>query len=201
MPNWPLTFTCLTFDSTVSIRKLTVQDFWKRLSEILQFVAHPNCQQLLSAIFYEGLPGFRDRHIVTKVCSDGFLTSWLLDQRLSFLIYKNCAEFKFLQKISDQFYGVTSFYYYLWKVYLKEKLWLVKFEKIHILKEISDLDHFWNIYSFANISYHLSYRAQIIIWRIRSPTIHQIFVPFNILLFFYLLVFFSFPFKIRTWKI
>ncbi|CAG9537651.1 unnamed protein product [Cercopithifilaria johnstoni] len=31
------------------------------------FVAHPNCQQLLSAIFYEGLPGFRDRHIVTKM--------------------------------------------------------------------------------------------------------------------------------------
>ncbi|KAM3723050.1 Transient receptor potential-gamma protein [Dirofilaria immitis] len=31
------------------------------------FVAHPNCQQLLSAIFYEGLPGFRDRHIVTRM--------------------------------------------------------------------------------------------------------------------------------------
>ncbi|VDM98542.1 unnamed protein product [Thelazia callipaeda] len=32
-----------------------------------RFVAHPNCQQLLSAIFYKGLPGFRDRHIILKV--------------------------------------------------------------------------------------------------------------------------------------
>ncbi|VDK44868.1 unnamed protein product [Gongylonema pulchrum] len=32
-----------------------------------RFVAHPNCQQLLSAIFYEGLPGFRDWHIAVKV--------------------------------------------------------------------------------------------------------------------------------------
>ncbi|OZC05809.1 hypothetical protein X798_07216 [Onchocerca flexuosa] len=31
------------------------------------FVAHPNCQQLLSAIFYKGLPGFRDRNFVIKV--------------------------------------------------------------------------------------------------------------------------------------
>ncbi|VDK81838.1 unnamed protein product [Onchocerca ochengi] len=31
------------------------------------FVAHPNCQQLLSAIFYEGLPGFRDHHFATKL--------------------------------------------------------------------------------------------------------------------------------------
>nr|CDP91278.1 BMA-TRP-2, isoform f [Brugia malayi] len=31
------------------------------------FVAHPNCQQLLSAIFYDGLPGFRDRRIITKM--------------------------------------------------------------------------------------------------------------------------------------
>ncbi|VDD91060.1 unnamed protein product [Enterobius vermicularis] len=32
-----------------------------------KFVAHPNCQQLLAAIFYEGLPGFRNRHIILKV--------------------------------------------------------------------------------------------------------------------------------------
>ncbi|VDO45261.1 unnamed protein product [Onchocerca flexuosa] len=31
------------------------------------FVAHPNCQQLLSAIFYKGLPGFRDRNFVIKI--------------------------------------------------------------------------------------------------------------------------------------
>ncbi|PAV58403.1 hypothetical protein WR25_23941 [Diploscapter pachys] len=31
------------------------------------FVAHPNCQQLLSGIWYEGLPGLRNRSIVLKV--------------------------------------------------------------------------------------------------------------------------------------
>ncbi|KAK5972094.1 hypothetical protein GCK32_014369, partial [Trichostrongylus colubriformis] len=31
-----------------------------------RFVAHPNCQQLLSGIWYEGLPGFRNRNIVYK---------------------------------------------------------------------------------------------------------------------------------------
>ncbi|ELT89523.1 hypothetical protein CAPTEDRAFT_172686 [Capitella teleta] len=32
-----------------------------------KFVAHPNCQQLLASLWYEGLPGFRRRHIVFKV--------------------------------------------------------------------------------------------------------------------------------------
>ncbi|OWA53372.1 Transient receptor potential-gamma protein [Hypsibius exemplaris] len=31
-----------------------------------KFVAHPNCQQLLASIFYEGLPGFRRANILVK---------------------------------------------------------------------------------------------------------------------------------------
>uniref|UniRef100_A0A1I7X9C8 ANK_REP_REGION domain-containing protein n=1 Tax=Heterorhabditis bacteriophora TaxID=37862 RepID=A0A1I7X9C8_HETBA len=31
-----------------------------------RFVAHPNCQQLLAGIWYEGLPGFRNRNIIYK---------------------------------------------------------------------------------------------------------------------------------------
>ncbi|GAU98498.1 hypothetical protein RvY_09636 [Ramazzottius varieornatus] len=31
-----------------------------------KFVAHPNCQQLLASIFYEGLPGFRRANIMVK---------------------------------------------------------------------------------------------------------------------------------------
>ncbi|VDK57858.1 unnamed protein product [Cylicostephanus goldi] len=34
-----------------------------------RFVAHPNCQQLLSGLWYEGLPGFRNRNIVYKSLS------------------------------------------------------------------------------------------------------------------------------------
>ncbi|XP_041357124.1 short transient receptor potential channel 4-like [Gigantopelta aegis] len=32
-----------------------------------KFVAHPNCQQLLASLWYEGLPGFRRRNILTKL--------------------------------------------------------------------------------------------------------------------------------------
>lgn len=33
---------------------------------ILQFVAHPNVQQLLASIWYEGLPGFRRRNMALQ---------------------------------------------------------------------------------------------------------------------------------------
>ena len=32
------------------------------------FVAHPSVQQLLGAIWYDGLPGFRRLHIIRYVC-------------------------------------------------------------------------------------------------------------------------------------
>lgn len=36
-------------------------------SIFFQFVAHPHCQQLLASIWYEGLPGFRRRHVAYKI--------------------------------------------------------------------------------------------------------------------------------------
>lgn len=32
-----------------------------------QFVSHPNCQQLLASLWYEGLPGFRRHNIVSRL--------------------------------------------------------------------------------------------------------------------------------------
>ena len=32
-----------------------------------QFVAHPNVQQLLASIWYEGLPGFRQKNMLLQV--------------------------------------------------------------------------------------------------------------------------------------
>ena len=34
---------------------------------LFQFVAHPNCQQLLTSIWYEGLPSWRKRNAVSKL--------------------------------------------------------------------------------------------------------------------------------------
>ncbi len=42
----------------------------------LQFVAHPNVQQLLASIWYEGLPGFRQMNMILQfleVCRIGLL--------------------------------------------------------------------------------------------------------------------------------
>jgi hypothetical protein len=33
---------------------------------MFQFIAHPNCQQLLASLWYEGLPGFRRQNIVSR---------------------------------------------------------------------------------------------------------------------------------------
>lgn len=46
------------------------------ISIILQFVAHPNIQQLLGAIWYEGVPGFRRKSVIqklTQICTVAFL--------------------------------------------------------------------------------------------------------------------------------
>ncbi|CAH8526014.1 unnamed protein product [Schistosoma turkestanicum] len=40
-----------------------------------QFVAHPHCQQLLAAIWYEGLPGFRQKPVFAQLATIGTLCS------------------------------------------------------------------------------------------------------------------------------
>ena len=37
------------------------------LKMTFQFVAHPNVQQLLASIWYEGLPGFRQKNMILQV--------------------------------------------------------------------------------------------------------------------------------------
>ena len=34
---------------------------------MMQFVAHANCQQLLTSLWFEGLPGYRRRHAVSQM--------------------------------------------------------------------------------------------------------------------------------------
>ena len=54
-----------------------------------QFVAHPNVQQLLASIWYEGLPGFRQKNMVLQVRSATIIISQIL--------ILNIAEFRSLQ--------------------------------------------------------------------------------------------------------
>lgn len=43
------------------------RDNFTYIFPFLQFVAHPNCQQLLASLWYEGLPGFRRHNIVSRL--------------------------------------------------------------------------------------------------------------------------------------
>lgn len=52
--------------SFASVRERSV-DECVTLSEYFQFVAHPNVQQLLASIWYEGLPGFRRKNLFLQV--------------------------------------------------------------------------------------------------------------------------------------
>lgn len=72
-PNW---YTCIKLPQEIFIsahlysialntsynkRKITVHFL------SFQFVSHPNCQQLLASLWYEGLPGFRRHNIVSRL--------------------------------------------------------------------------------------------------------------------------------------
>ena len=42
----------------------------------LQFVSHPNVQQLLASIWYEGLPGFRQKNMILQVKTNQKVHLW-----------------------------------------------------------------------------------------------------------------------------
>ncbi len=65
-----------------------------------QFVAHPNVQQLLASIWYEGLPGFRQMNMILQfleVCRIGLLFPFFA------LAYIVCPWTDFSQKIRKPF--------------------------------------------------------------------------------------------------
>ena len=59
---------------------------------MLQFVAHPNCQQLLAQLWYEGLPGFRRRHIIFKVQCCYLHKFWWVRSKLWNSVYINAEK-------------------------------------------------------------------------------------------------------------
>ena len=75
----------------------------KRYSKTLidfQFVAHPNVQQLLASIWYEGLPGFRQLNMVLQfleVCRIGLLFPFFS------ICYIVCPWASFSQKLRKPF--------------------------------------------------------------------------------------------------
>ena len=69
-------------------------------SLVFQFVAHPNVQQLLASIWYEGLPGFRQLNMVLQfleVCRIGLLFPFFS------ICYIVCPWWSFSQKLRKPF--------------------------------------------------------------------------------------------------
>ena len=71
---------CLCTLQKIKINKFLARSFYFLFNYftfiLLQFVAHPHCQQLLASIWFEGLPGFRRQHIayrILMICTIGLL--------------------------------------------------------------------------------------------------------------------------------
>ena len=78
---------------------------------LLQFVAHPNVQQLLASIWYDGLPGFRQMNMILQfleVCRIGLLFPFFS------LAYILCPRASWSQKLRKPFikFICTSFSYF-----------------------------------------------------------------------------------------
>ena len=87
------TTTCYKYGN-ISLTKFCSSHF------LLQFVAHPNVQQLLASIWYEGLPGFRQMNMILQfleVCRIGLLFP------LFSLAYIICPWASFSQKLRKPF--------------------------------------------------------------------------------------------------
>ena len=50
----------------VKLKNLNIDKILAKISIKLQFVSHPNVQQLLASIWYEGLPGFRRKNMALQ---------------------------------------------------------------------------------------------------------------------------------------
>lgn len=81
------------------------------LDYFFQFVAHPNVQQLLASIWYDGLPGFRQMNMILQfleVCRIGLLFPFFS------LAYIICPWASWSQKLRKPFikFICTSFSYF-----------------------------------------------------------------------------------------
>lgn len=60
-------FSITTLPSLISVATQMMLQQFLSFSLCVQFVAQPNCQQLLATLWYDGFPGWRRRHWVVKL--------------------------------------------------------------------------------------------------------------------------------------
>lgn len=77
---------------------------------IFQFVAHPNVQQLLASIWYDGLPGFRRKSMVKQLLEVIKLGSFFPIYSLIYMIAPNSPKALFIKKPFVKFILHSSSY-------------------------------------------------------------------------------------------
>lgn len=68
-----------------------------------QFVAHPNVQQLLGAIWYQGLPGFRRRTVVGQLLTIGTIAAQFPLYSMAYIIAPISKRGQFLKQSMIKF--------------------------------------------------------------------------------------------------
>ncbi|CAD7088934.1 unnamed protein product [Hermetia illucens] len=75
-----------------------------------KFVAHPNIQQLLSSIWYEGVPGFRRKTYVGKFLIIGKIALLFPFYCLMYMLFPNCSTSRIMKKPFMKFMVHASSY-------------------------------------------------------------------------------------------
>ena len=83
-----------------------------------KFVAHPNIQQLLASLWYEGVPGFRRKSALQKVATISKVAALFPFYCMLYMILPTCETSKFMRKPFMKFLiHASSYLFFLCKYY------------------------------------------------------------------------------------
>lgn len=109
----------------IFIYYLTTCPVYYNQNIFVQFVAHPNIQQLLASIWYEGVPGFRRKTAMEKImiiCRVALLFPFYCTL---YMIAPNCGTGKLMRKPFMKFLiHASSYLFFLRKCCLNSSLYI-----------------------------------------------------------------------------
>ena len=88
---------------------------------IKQFVAHPNVQQLLGTIWYQGLPGFRRRNIVGQLVETSKIAAKFPILSMIYMVAPNSDTGQFIKKPFVKFICHSASYLFFLCTYISEQ--------------------------------------------------------------------------------
>lgn len=88
---------------------------------LFQFVAHPNIQQLLAALWYEGVPGFRRKSAAEKLFIIFRVVFFFPLYCVMYMIAPNCSSGKLMRKPFMKFLiHASSYLFFLRKLFRRK---------------------------------------------------------------------------------